>query len=137
VTVERSGHFTRQAREAFWAPDQAEYAHGVAGRTWATQRVLPIINLPDPSDETHIADYARQSFVPLAWVRKTNERARSYFGIPIEVRGRPWGVVVLDSRDPCPPGVVETLDGDIQVAKHIAYAYSTAARALGKILEPH
>jgi hypothetical protein len=137
LTVERSGHFTLRQREAFWAPDKGELAYGVCGRTLAIQRVLPIVDLPDPADPANIEEYARRSFVTVEWARKTGERARSYIGIPIEVRGKPWGVVILDSRHPRPPGAIETIDGKIQVTAAVSRAYSTAARALGKILEPH
>lgn len=137
VTVERSGHSTLKEREAFCAPDRAERAHGVAGRTWATQRVLPVIDLPDPGDKAMVAEYARSSFVTTQWVEQTSERARSYIGIPIEVRGKPWGVVVLDSRHPKPPGVIETEGDRPQISQAVIHAYTTAAKTLGKILEPH
>jgi GAF domain-containing protein len=33
-------------------------------------------------------------------MRKRLSMARSYLGIPIEVKGERWGVIVLDSRSP-------------------------------------
>lgn len=138
VTVERSGQFTLRAREAFWAPDRGESAYGVAGRTLAIGETIPIVDLPDPADEKQLDEYARRSFVTAAWVRKTQERARCYVGIPIEVRGKRWGVVVLDSRHPHPPNLVEDAgDGKIRLTKELSHAYGIAASTLRKLVEPH
>jgi hypothetical protein len=52
--------------------------------------------------------------------------ARSYLGIPIEVKGKRWGVVVLDSRD---PNGIKPPDG-------VTYAtYKVMAKFLERLLE--
>ena len=30
----------------------------------------------------------------------TERQSRSFLGIPVEVKGKPWGVIVLDSHHP-------------------------------------
>ena len=105
VPVERSGHTTRRTNTAFRAPDDANDAEGVAGVTWASKSALPIHELPDlsgqPSSE-EVADYAKKTFVSQEWVEAYIKRgrmlARSFLGIPVEVGGKRWGVLVLDSK---------------------------------------
>lgn len=50
-------------------------------------------------------EYARRSFVTVEWVRHwLSEHKRGlatrYVGIPVEVKSRVWGVIVLDMRSP-------------------------------------
>lgn len=50
----------------------------------------------------------KRAFVTKEWIRnrmRTNRRGlqyRSLFGICIEVKGIPWGALVIDSRNPVP-----------------------------------
>jgi len=134
VSVERSGHFTLKRRVAFYAPDKAAIAHGVAGRTLACGNILPIINLPDPEDESQHEEYARRTFVTASWVKETGIRARSFFGIPVEVRGKPWGVIVIDSRDPCPPTVVEDINGHLELNDRGRTLFLAIAGVMSKVL---
>jgi len=105
VPVERSGFTTRRTSAAFRAPDDANEVEGVAGATWASKSAVPVPELPDISAQSpaeQIAEYAKKSFVSKAWVeayiKKGRPLARSFLGIPVDVRGKRWGVIVLDSR---------------------------------------
>jgi hypothetical protein len=105
VPVERSGHTTRRTSAAFRAPDDANEAEGVAGATWASKSAVPVPELPDlsgqPSPED-VADYAKKTYVSKEWVEAYIKRgrplAKSFLGIPVDVSGKRWGVIVLDSK---------------------------------------
>ena len=86
--------------------------------------------LPDVSSETpteeDLIEYARRTWVKTEWLinREPSERhARSFFGLPVEVKGSPWGVIVIDSSREQPIG-----DGVLE-------GYTTMARVLAKLLE--
>ncbi len=114
VPAERSGHMTRNTKVAFWAPDAPDWAEGIAGKAWATSESISVSTLPDlgtsPSDAAYSAYAATKP--PLA---------RSFYGLRIQVKGKPWGVIVLDSRDPRP------IQGD--------RSFRLVAGILGKLLE--
>ena len=113
VPVARSGSRTKTKIQCFLAskerPDEAE---GIAGQTWARNRIVMVSDLPDLSidnpQETDIIEYAKRAFVTKEWIRnrmRTNRRGlqcRSLLGICIEVKGDPWGALVIDSRNPEP-----------------------------------
>lgn len=113
VPVARSGSTTRTKIQCFHAskerPDDAE---GVAGQTWVRNRPVLVSALPDLSIEnpqnTDIQEYAKRAYVTEEWIRnrmRTNRRGlqcRSLFGVCIEAKGVPWGVLVIDSRNPEP-----------------------------------
>jgi len=89
----------------FLAPDDADAAEGVAGLAWSCNKMIPVSELPDLyADQTdeNIRVYATRTWLSPDLVKKRlNKRyamARSYLGIPIEVKGKRWGVLVLDSR---------------------------------------
>jgi hypothetical protein len=105
VAVARSGHTTKRCESRFLAPDNADHAEGVAGQAWATNDLLLVDNLPSldmASSDEIIAEYAQRTFVPEEWVRirlrKSTPMPRSLCGAPVEVDGKIWGVLVLDSR---------------------------------------
>jgi len=125
VAVERSGHTTRTRTVAFRAPDNADLAEGIAGQTWATRFVIAMSGLPDPTstDNAILTDYANRTFVPVEWVRARHFLARSYCGIPVEVKGRVWGVIVLDSR------------GQDSIDTEAVRLYTMVGKFLGKLLE--
>ena len=130
VPVARSGHMTRQSGTCFRIPNQSDDVEGVAGRAWAMRGTFAVDGLPDPNPATateeELQTYAEGTFVNMAWVRKRRhpERlARSYLAIPVEVKGEPWGVIVLDSRDPGPIG---------RDAKRV---YNSLAKVLEALLE--
>jgi hypothetical protein len=105
VPVLRSGHTTQRTDAAFLAPDDADNAEGIVGQTWSCRRVLFLENLPNlegsPS-EADIVEYAHKTWVSKALIedrlRRRKPCARSFCGIPVEVKGKPWGAIVLDSR---------------------------------------
>jgi hypothetical protein len=108
VPISRSGHTTQRSEAVFLAPDDADKCEGIAGQVWARDQTIILENLPDlnigcPTDQ-NITDYATRAWLPESWVRRRlNEGkpfARSLCGIPVEVNGRLWGVLVLDSRNP-------------------------------------
>jgi len=110
-------------------PDQADRAQGIAGRTWAGKGIVAVDGLPDlgnnPTEEA-ISDYANRTFVSFKWLKrwiKKEHPSRSFQGVPIEVKGKPWGVVVLDSRDERPIGPKARRE------------YNALAKVLGAILE--
>jgi len=129
VPVARSGHSTKSGIRHFKAslnnPDQAE---GVAGRAFAYQKMvlvsgLPRLNLPRTNDDDK-KRYAEKSFVSVKKIEKdfTAERqSRSFLGIPVEVKGKPWGSIILDSHH---PKEIVLLDS----------VYGTVAKVLQEIL---
>ncbi len=123
VPVVRTGHTTLTGPTIFRAPDRPEQARikrgkprgakdvqqGVAGMAWNREKVYMVANLPAVANEPgdpDLAEYAERTGVSIDWLRRTKPLARSYCGIPIEVGGRRWGVVVLDSHNP--EGIRET-----------------------------
>ena len=105
IPVERSGHATRKTRTVFRVPDNADYVEGVAGQVWAGNAALTVDNLPDISDclsDSDLETYAQQTWTSTSWLRKKQQYARFFCGIPVEVKGKLWGVMVLDSRFPQP-----------------------------------
>jgi len=124
VPVERSGHTSQKTKVAFWAPDRADQAEGVAGQTWASRRIVQVSSLPDlgtdNSDQAFSA-YANATWVSVEWLRSEPPLARSFCGIPVEIGGKLWGVVVLDSRN--------------QSLIRADRSFRLLATALGKLLE--
>lgn len=126
VPVERSGHTTRSGVSVFRAPDQADQCEGIAGRAWANNQLVTVSGLPALSNAAPQEDfeiYSRNTGVSIEWLRQRLPQARSLCGVPIDVKGRPWGVLVLDSRSPTglkPEGAV---------------MYEPTSRLLAKILE--
>lgn len=105
--VERSGQTTQRTGTVFLVPDDADNVEGVAGQTWSRNKVVHVKNLPDlsttPTPE-QIAEYARNTWVSEDWVkqrlRSGKPFSRCLYGVPIEVDGERWGVIILDSRNP-------------------------------------
>lgn len=126
VPMERSGHATRRSSVAFRAPDDADQAEGIAGQTWAHDRVLFLNNLPkiEPtSNDKQLSRYAEKTWVTVNWMKKEQCKARSFCGIPVKVRGKPWGVIILDSREPA------------AISEEAVSYYMLIAGQLGKLLE--
>ncbi|HET6428414.1 MAG TPA: GAF domain-containing protein, partial [Phycisphaerae bacterium] len=104
VIVDRSGHLTLKHRTKFRISDDPNVCEGWAGKVWVQGTVLSIDNLPEITADSPPADlerYARLTGVSKEWIgqrlSKGRRLARSYLAIPVEVNGKPWGVVVLDS----------------------------------------
>jgi len=126
VAVERSGHTTRDHISSFRAPDDADQAEGIAGKAWTTRGVIRISNLPDlQADPTRAAAkaYALATHISEVAAHRRRPRSRSLCGIPIEVKNKRWGVLVLDSRSP------EGIKSDSELL------YRPVAKFLGKLLE--
>ena len=106
VPVARSGHTSQRSSARFLAPDDTDRAQGIAGRAWARRRAAAVMTeLPDVRADGCIPkqreDYAKRTNVRLRWVEKRRPAARSLMGFTVEnTRGRPWGVLVIDSRSP-------------------------------------
>lgn len=103
VAVARSGHTTQNNHPVFRAPDGADRAEGVAGQAWAQRKIVVVRNLPKldaSSPREDFERYAHDSFVTVEWLQRHLPSARALCGIPVDVNGKPWGVIVLDSRDP-------------------------------------
>lgn len=109
VAVARSDHLTKDKIRRFRAPDDGEACEGVAGRAWrskpwilvpSTGTALP--QLAKTSTEEEIRKYAEATGVTLEWVRRQLDRGRplaqSYAAVVVRLKGKPWGVLVLDSR---------------------------------------
>jgi hypothetical protein len=112
---------------------------GVAGRAWSTSSIvlvpnrekneslLPALARPGrkPADIRPLADvYARATFVSVDWTLKRLPNARSFMGIPVMVKGQPWGVIVVDSRADC-----------IENGTAISEAYNLISRPFIKCIE--
>jgi hypothetical protein len=101
VPVLRSGHTTQKSRTVFLAPDDAQHAEGVAGKTWATRnREIVVDNLPEPDPNVpgSVVDYAKRTGVSEEWlltqILDGRQMARAFRAIPVEVGGRRWGVLL-------------------------------------------
>ena len=114
IAVARSGHLTKQRIRRFRAPDEGDKCEGVAGLAWRQRDWLlvpstssdPLPTLTSESDESELAEYAERTGVDLQWVTgqvaKSRPIAYSYAAVAVRLKGQPWGVLVLDSRDPRP-----------------------------------
>lgn len=104
--IQRSGHTTQKSNALFLAPDDADRAEGVAGKTWTTRNELNVSGLVFPvlGDEKTITEYSKQTWVETEWLKsqlqQNKSMALSFKAIPIEVNNRRWGVLLLDSRNP-------------------------------------
>jgi hypothetical protein len=138
VPYARSGHTTQKIQSVFRAPDDADKAEGIAGKTWITSKVVSVTGLPDLSSselrrnphqrENCITEYAEKTNVNRRWIeeRLSTRRpiARSYCGIPVEVGSEMWGVIVLDSQNPEP-----------RASEELYKIYKIFGRLLGNVLE--
>jgi hypothetical protein len=129
--VARSGHTTQKSKTTFQAPDEADKAEGIAGKTWACGDIVSVSDLPEVHENVHddmINEYAEKTYVSTDWVwdqiHKDKSLARALCGIPIENNGKIWGVVVLDSREPKEIGTKESFE-----------IYRLFGNHIGKLLE--
>lgn len=124
----RSGHMTQNSCIRWPIPDHGDGYGGVAGNAFKNRQVVAIANLPDVSGSPtpeQVREYASQTGVEEEWVRVNKPRARSFYGVPIEISGgRCWGVVVLDSREEHPIG-----------KKKLAPEHESLVSALALLLE--
>jgi hypothetical protein len=132
----RSSHTTRRGIATFRAPDDADRAEGVAGRTWVKNDALFVSGLPDliaDAADGAFGAYAKSTWVSIEWLKERLKKkkgrplARSYGGYPVLVSGKPWGVLLLDSRSE--NGVTK------QSYENARDYYKMLARFLGQLLE--
>lgn len=127
MPVERSGHTTRRKISVFLAPDDADRAEGIAGQTWAQNQVVLVSDLPslegNAVPQEVIKEYARSTWISEEWAHCRRPQARSFCGIPVEVKGKLWGVIVIDSR------------GTKIAGRTSVQVYTLVGRFLGKLLE--
>lgn len=138
VPVVRSAHTTQRSCTAFRAPrENPAGAEGVAGAAWAERGIIRQEELPNllpkppeqlaPEDE-RIEEYAMKARVDVDWVRervrRTSSCARSFYAIPVRVRGNDWGVIVVDSAE-----------AQLPKPRTLRHLERTMARLLAKMLE--
>lgn len=113
IAVARSGHLTKEKIRRFRAPDDGEACEGVAGyawrvRTWVrvpeNETLLPVLSAK--SMETDIEAYAKMCHVKSESVKQLigdgKPMAQSFAALRVQLGGKPWGVLVLDSRNTGP-----------------------------------
>ena len=125
--IESSGHTMRNSKTVFYAPNDPDNAEGIAGIAWASNTIIYKEELPDVKDkscsEEKIREYSQASNTPIEMVKEKRPVSRSLCGIPVEVKGVVWGVLVVDSRQPqIPKDLIE---------RH----YALTAKFLSRILE--
>jgi hypothetical protein len=137
VPVARTGHVTKSRRiprfrVSMHDPDKAQ---GVAGQTFVRNKMIPVFGLPEitpTSGDADLEKYSNKAFVSIEWLRKRqNGRnfrplSQSLLGIPVEVGGEPWGVLVVDSRS------------DMEISRKSALKtakFQTLTDVLGKLLQ--
>ena len=103
IPIARTGVVTQWVYTAFRVRDDREGAEGIAGFTFVRQRTVVVDNLPAltaGSPQGRYEEYSRRTGVSVKWLRKRTYHPRSLAGIEVRVKGKPWGVVVLDSMNP-------------------------------------
>lgn len=108
VPFERSGIFTLNTKIRFFAPlDAPTQCEGFAGSVYASGDCKYLCNLPEikaNSPPPSINDYSNSTCVTPDWIKKRLKKQQSFprslWGIPIEVSGNRWGVLVVDSLNP-------------------------------------
>ncbi len=109
VPVLRSGHTSQSTKSVFVAPrgDTSHEVDGVVGQAWSRNQSVIVGDLAEMtpnSSDAEIEEYSRRTFCDKAIVSKYFSQGRtpprSIGAIPIEVQGKIWGALVLDSKDP-------------------------------------
>lgn len=132
VPVLRSGHTAQNTRSIFYAPrgKNSHKVEGVVGQAWAEQRTIIVDKLPDiqqNNPETMKEEYAKKTWCDVNLVDRYTDREqpppRSIGAVPIEVRGKPWGALVFDSK---------ALEG---ITNRKAKQYTLTVSLIGHLLE--
>ncbi len=106
VPMARSGHLTQKTRTVFAIPDDGR-CEGLAGWAWASDGPVSVTGLPNVSaedgnhpTEPQFRQYASKTRVSVEWVKIKRPTSRAMWASPVEVDGKPAGVLVIDSRHP-------------------------------------
>ncbi len=132
----RSCHLTNTSQTTFAISDNPEECEGVAGWTYVLGQILFIDGLPELGQNATADDfemYAAKTYVSSKWLQEKRPKARSYLGIPVEVKAKLWGVLVLDSAG-TQTIRYDALSGD-QASLRDREAYNFMGIAVGKLLE--
>jgi transcriptional regulator with GAF, ATPase, and Fis domain len=94
----------------FCAPDSPQQPDGFAGLVWSTRGVVflpgkdvaPVPQIQQHSAEGLQHEYCRSTFSDFRWLQRrlqhaSGDQPRAFCGVPIEVEGARWGVLVVDS----------------------------------------
>lgn len=114
VPVLRSGHTAQVSRSIFLAPSggTSHKVEGVVGEAWASKTTIIIDSLNKIRQNSAIKTkktYADKTFCDVSivdrYLAQNRTPPRSIGAIPIQVHGKIWGALVLDSQEP--DGVTE------------------------------
>lgn len=101
VPVVRSGHTSQNGIRVFSInPRQAGQGKGIAGRAWESEGAIHVQKLPDIrgcKNPQVLEEYARATNMPAANIRTDGTCSRSFWAVRVEAKGKPWGVLVIDS----------------------------------------
>ena len=105
VPVARSGVTRKSKISCFRASlDDPTTSEGIGGQSFSGNRTLSIDGLPDLTaanvNNDDIRRYAERTFLPVTRVTQRTLTARSLVAFPLEVKGKLWGCIVLDSHHP-------------------------------------
>jgi len=128
VPFVRSGFITQKSSVVFRAPDDGDF-EGVAGFAYSCNISIEREHLPDvaPGSSPTKKDfekYASETYVTADWLKKERSSARSLYGLPVRVDGKPWGAIVIDSRQ-------EAIPDSANVIK----SYYLVATVLGQLIK--
>lgn len=108
VPVARCGHVTRTRIPVFRAPlNNPSKAEGVAGYAWACEQPIEVYGPPDVNRPnatgTDFSRYCEATHTTVEWLKKRlasgKKAPTALLGIPIEVDGKIWGVLMIDSTE--------------------------------------
>lgn len=115
VPVLRSAHLSKKSNACFHVPDDGEKCEGIAGAAYRSRNIIVCNDLPELARKGSSNKAKKQlSLDKKVYAESTNcceemidrylkkEKAvpRSIGATPIDVNGKIWGVIVLDSRSP-------------------------------------
>lgn len=85
--------------------------------------------LANPDDMSRMMEYAKRTIVTVEWLKheidKGKHPARSFAAFRVIVNDEPWGVIVIDSREP---------DGILQMSR-LNGKFSPYGKAITPLLE--
>ncbi|MCX5590894.1 hypothetical protein [Alcaligenes endophyticus] len=113
VPVLRSGHISKKTAIAFHVSDASDKTEGIAGMAWSCGEALCVTDLPEMIAVSGVRQkntYAEKTYCDKRmiedYINRKRNMPRSIVAIPVERKGKIWGVVVADSRSP--KGVTES-----------------------------